>query len=119
MSETTYYILHVVSVLLLSGVTFSALANPVPERKKRHAMLSGILSLLVLTGGFGLMARLGYGVAGWILIKLVLWLAISAMAALAFRFEEKRGVLIPLTAALFVGAVVTVYLKPMHDAVLQ
>ncbi|MHC4378673.1 MAG: hypothetical protein ACYS26_18895 [Planctomycetota bacterium] len=118
MSETFYYILHVTSVLLLSGVTFSALADPEPERKKRHAMLSGILSLLVLTGGFGLMARLGYGIAGWILIKLVLWLALSAMAALAFRMKEKRGLLIPLTAVLFAGAVVTVYLKPMHASVI-
>jgi uncharacterized membrane protein SirB2 len=119
MSETVYYILHVSSVLLLAAVTFSALAHPVPERKKSHAILSGVLSLLVLTGGFGLMARLGYGVAGWILIKLALWLVLSAMAAMAFRMREKRGLLIPLTAALFVGAVVTVYLKPLHDAVLN
>lgn len=119
MSATVYSILHVSSVLLLAAVTFSALADPSPERKKRHAMLSGILSLLVLTGGFGLMARLGYAVAGWILIKLVLWLLISAMAALAFRFKEKRALLIPLTALLFIGAVVTVYTQPMHDAVMK
>lgn len=119
MSETSYYILHVTSVLLLSGVTFSALANPEPERKKQHAILSGVLSLLVLTGGFGLMARLGYGLAGWVLIKLALWLVLSAMAGLAFRLKEKRGLLIPLTAALFAAAVVTVYLKPMHSAVLS
>lgn len=119
MSDTFYYILHVISVLLLSGVTFSALAHPIPERKKQHAILSGVLSLMVLTGGFGLMARLGYGVAGWILIKLAVWLVLSALAGLAFRFEEKRGLLIPLTAALFAVAVATVYLKPMHDAVLN
>ena len=48
-----------------------------------------------------------------------LWLVLSALAGLAFRFEEKRGLLIPLTAALFAAAVFTVYLKPMHDAVLN
>ena len=91
MPATFYSILHVASALLLVGVTFGAFAAPTPERRKATLMWSGILSLLMLTGGFGLLARVVHGWPVWVLIKMVCWLGLSAVAGMAFRKPESVG----------------------------
>jgi hypothetical protein len=112
MSATFYSILHVASALLLVGVTFGAFAAPTPERRKATLMWSGILSLLMLTGGFGLLARFGYGWPVWVLIKMVCWLGLSAVAGMAFRKPESVGGLRIVTMVLIVVALVMVYVRP-------
>ena len=64
MSPTFYHVLHVVSVLVLTGYTFYAFAAPAESRKK-VMIITGISSLLVLIGGFGLQAKLAVGWPGW------------------------------------------------------
>ena len=111
MSPNTYYILHVVSGFLLTGLTFGAFAAPTPETRKRTMAFTGILSLLMLVGGFGLAARLHYGVtAPWLLIKIGCWLGLSALAGMAYRMPKKTGLLSIVAAALVAIAVATVYL---------
>ena len=56
MSPTTYHILHVSSLLVLFGYTFYAFAAPA-ETRKRVLVITGIASLLVLIGGFGLITK--------------------------------------------------------------
>ena len=111
MSPMFYYILHVCSVLVLTAYTFYAFAAPL-ETRKRVLMISGIASLLALVGGFGLQAKLGYGFPGWIIVKLVCWLGISALAGVGYRRRGAVGTLALVAIALLIVAVVMVYLKP-------
>ena len=111
MSPIFYYILHVSSVLVLAAYTFYAFAAPL-ETRKRVMMITGIASLLALVGGFGLQAKLGYGFPGWIIVKLVCWFGISALAGVGYRRRGAVGTLALVAIALLIIAVVMVYVKP-------
>lgn len=112
-----YYILHVLSGFLLTALTFAAFAAPTPESRKRNLRLTGILALVMLIGGFGLMARLQYQWAPWVFIKIGCWLILSGMAGMAYRRPGKGGFLMVLTGTLVAIAVSTVYLadKPLKE----
>jgi len=112
MDPSIYSILHVGSALLLVAVTFQAFAAPQPERRKQALMFSGILSILMVVAGFGLVAKLHYGFPGWIIVKLVCWLGLSAMAGIAFRRPEKAKALSLITTVLLVVALIMVYTRP-------
>jgi hypothetical protein len=112
MNQLVYSLLHVLSIILLTAFTFQAFAAPTPENRKRTMMLTGILSLVALVAGFGLLAKLGYGFPGWVVVKLVCWLGLSAMAGMAFRAPSKTGVLTTASVALLVIALYAVYYKP-------
>ncbi|MEZ5974690.1 MAG: hypothetical protein R3F17_09460 [Planctomycetota bacterium] len=112
MSATVYYILHVISLLLLTGATAMAVAAPKPELRKKYLMGTGILSLLVLTGGFGLLARLYNGFPVFVMVKLACWLVLSALAGLAYRKPESKCTWAALGVLAIVVAVLMVYLKP-------
>jgi hypothetical protein len=111
MSPTFYYILHVTSVLVLTGYTFYAFAAA-PETRKRVMMITGIASLLALVGGFGLLTKLQYGFPGWIIVKLVCWLGLSALAGFGYRRRGAVGVLAAVAVLLAFVAIVMVYTKP-------
>jgi hypothetical protein len=112
MSPTFYYVLHVAGLLLLTGASFGVFADPTPARKRLCQTAAVILGLLVLTGGFGLLARLGYGWPGWVVVKLVCLIGVVLNVFLAFRKPQMAGLLRPLTALLLVVGVLMVYLKP-------
>lgn len=113
MSAQIYHLIHVLSVILLVGFTFKAFANPVPEKKGRTMAVTGVLALLVLVGGFGLMARLGYAYSsGWIILKIVAWVGIAAMAGIVFRKPKLAGLLTLIVALLAGVAVYAVYFRP-------
>ncbi len=111
MSVDFYHVLHVFSLLVLTGYTFYAFAAPA-ESRKRVLMITGIASLLVLISGFGLLAKLKYGFPGWIIVKLVCWLGLSAFSGIAFRKREKVGVFTVATLVLLLVALVMVYYRP-------
>jgi len=87
------------------------------ERKTRRgfAIANGIAALLILTGGFGMLARLGIvqgGLPGWILVKLGIWLALAATIALPYRdprLARWLTVVVPLAA---LAAAATALYKP-------
>lgn len=89
---------------MLSGGTRAGL-----PRRRTLALTHGAASFLVLLGGFGMLARLGIvhdGLPNWVLVKLTIWLALSAALALALRTTAgARAVLIgaPLLALLAAG----------------
>lgn len=114
MSAQIYYLMHVAGLILLTAATFHACADPRPNRRKSALITNGILSLLVLVGGFGLMARLNYNFTEqlWIVPKIVCWLALSAIAGMAFRRPGLTSVLRLVTSVLVVVAVYLVYFKP-------
>ena len=111
MSPTIYYIVHVASVLVLTGYTFYAFAAA-PETRKRVMMITGIASLLALVGGFGLQAKLSLGFPGWLIVKLVCWLGLSALAGMGYRRRGAAGALGVVAVILAFIAVVMVYTKP-------
>ncbi len=112
MSVQLYQIIHLFSVIMLAAVTFSALAAPRPENRRRALMWSGILAVLALVSGFGLLARLGYGFAGWVVAKLACWLGLAALTGLAFRRPGQIRSLTLLALIAVVLAVGMVVLKP-------
>ena len=111
MSPTTYHILHVSSLLVLFGYTFYAFAAPA-ETRKRVLIITGIASLLVLIGGFGLITKLRVGFPGWIIVKIVCWLGLSAVVGRAYKRRAQANTLMLVTLALAIIAVIMVYLKP-------
>jgi len=105
-----YQVLHVLSVILLLGFTFSAFAAPKPERKRVLSTLTGVLALVVLVSGFGLISTLyANHFALWMFVKLGAWLGISALGGVAFRRASLAGLFTWIVAALVALAVYTVY----------
>ncbi len=115
MNPAYYQVLHVLSLFILSAHTFMAFANPAPENKKRTMMITGIASLLVLVSGFGLLAKLHNNqFETWVIVKLVCWLGLSALAGIVYRRPELRGALARLALALVGLALVMVYVVRFH-----
>lgn len=108
MSPIIYYILHVGALFVLAGYTFYAFSAP-PETKKRVMIITGVASLLALVGGFGLQAKLNYGFPVWMIVKIVCWLGLSALAGMAYRKRDKAGLLMTVAIALIVVSLVMVY----------
>ncbi len=111
MSPLFYNILHVLSVLVLTGFTFYAFAAPA-ETRKRVLMITGIASLVALVAAFGLQAKLQIGWPGWLFVKIACWLVLSALAGIGYRKRESVQALIYIALAAVVVAVLMVYLKP-------
>jgi hypothetical protein len=110
-----YQILHVASMVVLTAFTFMAFANPDPKGKKKTMMITGIMSLLMLIGGFGMLAVLKYGFPAWVLLKIVCWLGVSGMAGMAYRKPEKMGTWKFMSLAFLLVAILTVYLKSSFE----
>ncbi len=112
MNIQLYQIIHLFTVIMLAAVTFTAMAAPRPENRRRTLMWSGILAVLALVSGFGLLAQLGYGFSGWVIVKLACWLGLAALPGLAFRRQGQiRSLTILALIAVFL-AVGMVVLKP-------
>lgn len=85
-------------------------------RRRTLALTHGVASFLVLLGGFGMLARLGIvhdGLPNWILLKLAIWLVLSAALSFSLRTTAvARAVLVaaPLLALLAAG--IAIY-KPL------
>ena len=112
MNPLTYYFLHIVGVLVLTAFTFQAFAAPKPESRRMTMMVTGIASLVVLVAGFGLLAKLGTGFPGWVVLKLVAWLGMTALAGFAYRKPESGKGLTLIALVLLVLAVYAAYFKP-------
>ena len=107
-----YQVLHVAGVIFLTAITFQACAARDQDKRKQHMMLGGIASLIALVAGFGLLSKLNLPFSGWVIVKLVCWLAISALAGAAYRSPGKAGLFCKLTAALVLVALYCVYYRP-------
>jgi hypothetical protein len=111
MSPVVYSILHVISILVLTGYTFYAFGAP-PETKKRVMIITGFASLLALIAGFGLQAKLSVGWPGWLIVKILCWVGLSALAGFGYRRRGAAGTLAVVALVLAAIAVIMVYTKP-------
>ena len=112
MSFQFYQVIHLFSAIMLAGIAFAALSNPLPERRRSILMVSGIAALLTLVSGFGLLGIGRFGFPDWIFVKVVAWVALAAIAGIAFRRPQQArplAVVVALAVLLAVGAAV---LKP-------
>ena len=108
-----YQLLHVFSVLFLTGLTFFAFASPRPEQKRLMLIMTGILSLVVLVSGFGMISAIYQNhFMGWMIVKIVCWLGLSAFAGIVYRRPQKAPLFLGLTTVLLLIAVYMVYFKP-------
>jgi hypothetical protein len=122
MSYTFYKILHLLGIFatlvaLAVTATHAALGGTRADNPMRKLLgaVHGIALLLVLTGGFGMLARLGVmhgALPTWVFLKLALWVAFAAAITLPYLSRAwARALLVamPILAALG-GA--TALLKP-------
>ena len=112
MNHQLFQFLHVISVLLLSGVTFAAFAAPHPDNRRTYLMMSGVLSLLIFLTGFGTMGMMGLGFPGWAMVKVVCWLALSGLTGMAFRLTGQIRMLATVAVVAIAIAVAMVTYKP-------
>lgn len=116
-----YKILHILGLVAiwaaLGGATLHAMNGGTRESnpgRKIVAATHGIGLLLMLLGGFGMLARLGMtsGLPGWVIGKVVLWLLVGGLLAVPLRVPALAKPLwfaMPLLAGL--GAWLALY-KP-------
>ena len=123
-SYGVYRLIHFFGVFLLltalggaamRGMLSAGATSSEADRKKVRRLIAathGIAMLLILVGGFGMLARLDVGFPGWIIGKLLVWMALGAMLGLTGRLAARARMLwvaIPVLA--FVAAWLA-YTKP-------
>jgi uncharacterized membrane protein SirB2 len=114
-SYDIYKILHVFSVVFFISVL--GIQIFLAEKNKKLSIFSGILSLFVLVGGMGLLARLGVSHQGgwpmWATIKLVIWFLIAAGFPIILKRSPKLKPYLwyPLVGLVFIAIYLAV-IKP-------
>ena len=86
-----------------------------PRARRSFAITHGVAVLLVMTGGFGMLARLGvvHGMLpGWILAKLAIWVLLAGAIALPHRNPRLAGALPIVASIAALAAAATAIYKP-------
>ena len=118
LSYEVYKVMHYIGLFMTFfalGALFLRALTGQPLPKKGIMILHGLGLFLVLTGGFGLLARLNmvHGFPKWVLIKLVIWLSLGVLVPLFLRKTQFSKHLWALTLFLgFVAAYLAVF-KPV------
>lgn len=95
-SHQFYNVVHIVGIVLvmaaLGGGAVHALNGGTRATNRARGLLAGLHGgglLLVLVGGFGMLARLGFrhgaNFPGWLWVKLGVWVTAGALLALVGR----------------------------------
>ncbi len=95
MEYSSYKVVHLIGVILtltsLGGIIVYCASGVANESWRRISyMTNGLGLLLTLFGGFGLIAKLGVGFPGWVLVKVMVWVLLGALIVLA-RKAPKYG----------------------------
>ena len=107
------HLLHVAGALVLMGHTFYAFAAP-PETRRKVLLWAGGASLVMLLTGLRMWQTVfGFAPAGWLVVKMVCWLGLSALAGIAYRRPHLRGLLSFIGFTLLLVALVMVLFKPL------
>ena len=122
MSYPFYKIMHFVGIFVMlvalaATCMHAAVGGTKAENPFRKALgaAHGVAALLILTGGFGMLARLGIvqgGLPVWVLIKLALWVALAAAMALPYLSRSWARTLLIAMPVLAALAGATALLKP-------
>jgi hypothetical protein len=119
MPTEVYKLLHllglIMSMLAIGGLALHGMNGGDRDSNKARGLASathGIGMLLLLVGGFGMLAKMGGGFPTWVAIKLVIWLLVGASMRPLIRKPELGRVLwmaVPLLA--IIAAAIGLY-KP-------
>lgn len=116
-SYQVYKLVHYAGLLLIftafGGMLF-ARPKDNPNRATLFA-LHGTGLLLMLVGGFGMLARLGIMSGGfplWIWLKLGVWIALGGFIVLAKRKPEWKKILIPVLVGFGLASAAFALYKP-------
>ena len=124
LSHSVYNVLHVVGIILimssLGGVALHAMNGGTREANSARRLMSalhGAGAFLVLLGGFGMLARIGFKhgepFPGWLVVKITLWLLLAGSIALPYRRPSlARLLLLALPLLGGFAAVMAIY-KPL------
>ena len=88
MSLEFYKILHLAGLMALFlglGGLLAVQGHGNPPTRKLVSIFHGTGLLLLLLGGFGMLAKLKLGFPGWAIAKMVVWLAMGGMLVLGKR----------------------------------
>ena len=112
MSLLFYKVLHIMGLsLVITALSIRMFAGA--GMKKATGIAHGVGMLIVLTGGFGMIARLGLdGFPGWVWVKLLLWVVLGAALALINRKKSPAGIWAGLVIIMTLGAYLALY-KPL------
>ncbi len=118
-----YKILHIVGIALvmsaLGGVAIHALNGGIRRENAARGLIAGLHGLgvvLILVGGFGMLARLGFlhGALfpGWLWVKLAVWVTVAAALMLPYRWPSlARPIYLSLPVLVGLATYMAVY-KP-------
>jgi hypothetical protein len=95
-SHAFYNVVHIVGIVLvmsaLGGTALHALNGGTRQTNRARGLVAGLHgagALLVLVGGFGMLARLGFrhgaNFPGWLWVKLAVWAAAAALLVVPYR----------------------------------
>jgi hypothetical protein len=113
-----YEIVHLIGIaalfMAIGGVAVHAANGGVratSTTRRAVGIMHGIGALLILVGGFGMLARLGVkhgeGFPGWLWVKMFVWLLLTAVVMLPYRYPAMAR---PALLVLPLGAGLAVYM---------
>jgi hypothetical protein len=100
MNPLIYNVIHVVSIMAVFAALGAVAASEGTKHHKLGAALHGLALLLILVSGFGMLAKYNLGFPWWIMVKLIIWVAIGGMLAVAKRRALPCGAVIGIILAL-------------------
>ncbi len=115
-----YEIVHILGIALvftsLGGATLAASGTPAPGARRLASITHGIGAFLILLGGFGMLARIGFQHGSafplWLSGKIVIWLVLSGVVLLPYRWPRLAKPLFVAAPALAAVAVYLALYKP-------
>jgi len=117
---TTYKVLHLAGIffLLFSLSSYLVLVNNNSYKfRKLASIMHGISLLIILVGGFGLLARLGImhgsGWPVWVWIKLAIWILMGVMVIFIKKFQFLSKFIWFLIPILAIAAAYLAVFKPL------
>lgn len=98
MAIEVYKILHFMGIFMLflsiGGLLTTAINMETAAHRWRKALAitHGVGLLLILLGGFGMLARLGilWPMPGWVLVKLIIWVMLGGLIALVLQSDLSK-----------------------------
>ncbi len=100
LSYKIYKLIHLLGIMLLfaslGAVTLHVINGGDRQSNRGRKLLAsshGTALLLILVGGFGMLARLDEGLSHWVGIKIVIWVALGAGLTLAYKKPAMARVL--------------------------
>jgi hypothetical protein len=112
-----YKVLHLIGILMLflsmgGAVIRSAIGAQNEKVEKFILMNHGISLLIIVIAGFGLLAKIGMVFAGWIIIKIVIWIVMGGLLVFIKRIPGKQSLFWFLILFLGATAAVMAIYKP-------